>query len=51
MAELISKFTTGDLTEEEDKEALLLDRLWSAKKASMMAAWERQYEKLLRSGQ
>jgi hypothetical protein len=31
MAELIAKFKTGDLTAEEDKEALWLDRRWSAR--------------------
>ena len=44
MAELISKFKTGDLTNEEDKEALALDRSWAATKASMIAEWERQYK-------
>jgi len=44
MAELISNFKTGDLTEEEDKEALSLDRSWPATKASMIADWDRQYK-------
>jgi hypothetical protein len=44
MADLISKFKTGDLTEEEDKEALSLDRSWPATKASIRADWERQYK-------
>jgi hypothetical protein len=45
MAELISKFKTGDLTEEEDKEALSLDRSWSATKASMIAEWDLRFRK------
>ena len=45
MAELIATFVAGDLTDEEDKEALSLDRRWEAKKASIIAEWERQFDK------
>ena len=45
MAELIATFMAGDLTDEEDKEALSLDRRWEAKKASIMAEWDRQFRK------
>jgi len=42
MAELIAKFNLGELTEQEDKQARLLDRRWEATKASLMAEWDRQ---------
>jgi hypothetical protein len=45
MAELVAKFKTGDLTPEEDKEALSLDRRWPATKASIMADWELQFRR------
>jgi hypothetical protein len=45
MAELISKFKTGDLTADEDKEALSLDRRWPAIKASIVADWDLQFRK------
>ena len=48
MAELVAKFKTGDLTDEDDKEALSLDRRWPATKATIMAEWDRAYRRWLR---
>jgi hypothetical protein len=45
MAELIAKFKTGDLTAEEDKEALALDRRWSATKSRLIDEWDRAYRR------
>jgi hypothetical protein len=46
MAELVAKFKSGDLTDEDDKEALSLDRRWPATKATLMAEWDRAYRRL-----
>jgi hypothetical protein len=48
MAELISKFRSGDLTAEEDNEALLLNRRWPATKASIVAEWDLQFRRQAR---
>ena len=50
MAELVATFKSGDLTDEEDKEALSLDRRWPATKASIMADWDLQFRKQERHG-
>jgi hypothetical protein len=48
MAELVARFKTGDLTDEDDKEALSLDRRWPATKAALMAEWDRAYRRMQR---
>jgi hypothetical protein len=45
MAELKAKLESGDLTPEEDREALSLDRRWPSTKAAIMADWERQFKR------
>ena len=48
MAELIAKFKSGDITDEEENELLSLDRRWPATKASIWAEWELQWDKQAR---
>jgi len=42
MPELIAKFKNGDMTPQEENEALSLSPRWPAMKAAIRAEWERQ---------